>query len=199
VATEQLIPPLSKDEWEGEVKARLETAWVPGVPPSVLRATLARHTQIFPLWDEFGASLLRGELPGRDREILILRTAYRAAGSFQWAYHEPIARRFGLTDADLEAIVRSPDDTHWDEYESALLRTADEFIDQARMSPSTWAALAARLSDKQLIEVLLIVGLYLQDAFITNTVGMDPPDHLPRMPAYPLTAGPARLPGGEAV
>lgn len=181
--TTQLIAPLPQDEWEGEVKARLGVAWVPGVPPSKLRTTLARHAGIFPLWDEFGASLLRGDLPARDREILVLRTAYRAGGAFQWAYHEPIARRLGMTDAELRAIVRGPDDPAWDDYEAALLRAGDELIDQARLSASTWAALSARLSENQLIEVLLVAGLYLQDAFITNTLRIDPPEHLPTMPA----------------
>jgi 4-carboxymuconolactone decarboxylase len=190
----QLIAPLPEDEWEGEVRARLGVAWVPGVPPSKLRTTLARHTELFPLWDEFGSSLLRGDLPARDREILILRTVYRAGGVFEWAYHEPIARRLGMTDADVQAIVRGPDDPAWDDYEAALLRAADEFIGQARLSPSTWAALSARLSDKQLIEVLLVAGLYLKDAFITNTLGIDPPEHLPKMPrgAGPPPPVPAR-------
>jgi len=178
----QLIAPLPEDEWEGEVQARLGVAWVPGVPPSKLRTTLARHPGLFPLWDEFGSSLLRGDLPARDREILILRTVYLAGGAFEWAYHEPIARRLGMTDADMQAIVRGPDDPALDDYEAALLRTADEFTGQARLSPSTWAALSARLSDRQLIEVLLVAGLYRENAFITNTLGIDPPEHLPKPP-----------------
>ena len=51
-------------------------------------ATLGRaDPELFRRWLGFGGALLSGRLPGRLRELVILRTAYRFDGRYEWAHH----------------------------------------------------------------------------------------------------------------
>ena len=43
--------------------------------------------ELFRRWLGFGGALLAGTLPGRLRELVILRTAYRFDGAYEWAQH----------------------------------------------------------------------------------------------------------------
>ena len=53
-----------------------------------------------------------------------------------------------------------------------LLTAADELHDQSRISDATWAALAARYDEKQLIELPILVGQYHLVAFALNSLGV---------------------------
>lgn len=181
------IVPLGESEWAGEVKSRLTTQWVPGVRPSALRTTMARHPTLFPRWDALGQQLLAGELPARDRELLILRTAFLMRGDFQWAYHEPLARKSGMSDEDLERIVRGrTDDVPWPPHEAALVSAADELTQLATISDATWSILSGWYDERQLIEIVVIVGQYVQNAFLSNALRIAPPSDLPRRPQLDL-------------
>src|SRR5262245_56449115 len=101
------VAPLEEHEWSASTRARLLDSWLPAgeapPKPSTVRATLARHETLFAAWDPFGAAIFNGTVPARDREVLILRTAWLTQCRAQWAYHEAPAARAGLTDADIAA------------------------------------------------------------------------------------------------
>jgi 4-carboxymuconolactone decarboxylase len=135
--------------------------------------TLARHPRLFKRWTAFGGVLLTGELPARDRELLILRTAHRCAADYEWAHHLDIARRAGLDDAEIERVVSGPEDPAWSKGDAALLRAADELHDEQRIADTTWEALAARYDERQLIEVCMVVGQYHLVAFVLRSLGIE--------------------------
>lgn len=184
------IDPLNEEEWAGEVASRLARQWTKGVGPSTLRTTLARHPALFARWDALGEQLLTGELPGRDRELLILRTAFLTRGIFQWAYHEPLARKAGMSDEDLDRIVRGPGDGAWPPHQAALVSAVDELTWSATISDATWSALADRYNERQLIEIVVVVGQYVHNAFLANALRIEPPADLPRPPKGPSSCRP---------
>lgn len=63
-----------------------------GEPPRVI-TTLARHRRLFRRWLPFGAGLLRGDLPGPDRECIVDRHDRRAIRPM----HPPRATRTGTS------------------------------------------------------------------------------------------------------
>jgi alkylhydroperoxidase family enzyme len=77
----------------------------------------------------------------------------------------------GMTDADVERIARGPD-APGDALETALLRAADELFRDDRVSDATWAALAARLDTRQLMDVLVAVGGYRTASMAINSAGV---------------------------
>jgi len=140
-----------------------------------VRATLARHESLFEAWDPFGAAIFHGALPARDREVLILRTAWLTQCRVQWAYHEAPAARAGLTQADIAAIVEGPESTALDEWDRVLVKVVDQLREQGTIDDVTWTVLAARYTTEQLIEVPLIAGHYLMIAYAVNSFGTPVP------------------------
>jgi 4-carboxymuconolactone decarboxylase len=166
------IPPLAEAEMDDDARDLLSQAAPPGARAVNIFATLVRHPGLFRRWLPFGGKLLRGKLAPRDRELAILRTAWLCESPYEWAQHVLIAEAAGLRPAEVEAIAAGPDDPSWGADDAALLRAADELHDDAVVSDATWAALAARYDDRQLIELVMLVGHYHMIAFTLNSLGV---------------------------
>ena len=110
-------------------------------------------------------------IPTRDRELIILRTAWLNRGDYIWGRHDVIGQDAGLTEEEIGRITRGPDAAGWSGFDVALLRAADELHASRFVSHATWNALAQQYSESELREVVLIVGNYTQLAMFQNTLG----------------------------
>ncbi|KAB1141019.1 carboxymuconolactone decarboxylase family protein [Streptomyces luteolifulvus] len=188
------LTPLAEDRWDTRIRHLLALApRDPGGRVPNIFTTLVRHPDLYERFMPFGAHLLRsGRLPGRVRELLILRTALHTGAIYEWGRHVPLAKAVGLTEAEIERILQGPDADGWAEYERHLLRAADELHFDARLSAATWEALAALHDDADLLEITLLIGQYHMVAFFLNSAGtpldpgFDPP---PFSPAAAGTTG----------
>ena len=134
--------------------------------------TLVRHPRLYKQWVRFGAVLLNGSLPERDRELLILRTAHHCGCGYEWGHHEEIAQARGLSAEEIAAVRDGPGWSGWSHWDATLLRAADELHDHSRVDDATWAALAERYDDRLLLEVPALVGYYHTVAFTLNSAGV---------------------------
>jgi len=178
------IPPLPADERTPEVAELLASMQRPDGGELHIFTTLARHPKLLRRWSAFGGTLLyRGRLSARDRELLILRTGYRCRARYEWAQHVEIGRAAGLADDEIARVASGPDAPGWSAEDAALLRAADELHDDSCIGDGTWAELASRLDEQQLIEVCMTVGQYHLVAFTLNSLGVEPEsDDLPELP-----------------
>src|SRR5919106_6483241 len=172
------ISPLAPDERDEQVRELLGGAGsladsVGGQALDIF-ATLARHPGLFRRWLPFGGELLAGKLPDRDRELLILRTAWRCRSDYEWIQHQSIARDAGVTAAEIERLrlADAPDAPGWAAFDATLVRAADELHDEGCLSDATWAALAGRYDERQLIELPMLVGHYHLLAFTLSSLGV---------------------------
>lgn len=137
-------------------------------------ATLAHHPKLLKRWSAFGGTLLfGGRLPARDRELLILRTAWLCKAEYEWGQHVLIGRHVGITDDEIERIPGSEISGGWGPKEQALLRAVDELHERSVISDETWDVLAADYDYQQLIEVCMVVGQYHMVAFTLNSLGVE--------------------------
>jgi alkylhydroperoxidase family enzyme len=134
--------------------------------------TLLRHPGLFRHWLPFAGKLLSGKLPARDRELLILRTGWNCQSVYEWGQHVTIGRHAGLTDDEIARVAAGPDAPGWTEFESLLLRAADELHDDNCLSDATWKLLAEHYDERCLIEVPMLVGHYHMVAFALNSLGV---------------------------
>jgi alkylhydroperoxidase family enzyme len=126
---EPRIPPLERRELGEDLNAILPKIMVAGTPTagqSNIMRTLVRHPALFQRWTPFLDGLLNGELPERDRELLVLRTAWNCRSEYEWGQHVAVAKKVGLTDAEIERIPQGPEASGWAAGEATLLRAADE-------------------------------------------------------------------------
>jgi alkylhydroperoxidase family enzyme len=113
----------------------------------------------------------KSTLPPRDRELLILRTAWLSKNDVTWGPHETNAKRLGLTDEDVLRITKGPDATGWNAFDQALLRAADELHGDQFIQDATWKTLASRYNDKQLMDTIFAVGQYTLIGMYLNSTG----------------------------
>lgn len=165
----QPVPPDHRDPQTAEL---LETMRRPDGTELNIFTTLAHHPRLLKRWSAFGGVLLyRGELSPRDREILILRTGRNCDAEYEWTQHVAIGLDAGLTRSEIEALRE--DSPALPDEDLLLVRAADELHQRNRISDTTWAALARRYDEKQLIEVCMVVGQYHLVAFTLNSLGVE--------------------------
>ncbi len=180
------IPPLPPDRWEGDLKRILE-ATPAGIDRRLgdnnIFPTLAQHPEFFRAWLPFGGFLLTaGKLSGRDRELLILRTAVNCRSSYEWGQHVRISLDGGIDRETIDRVLEGPDADGWSPQEAALLRAADELRADSRISDGTWETLAEAYDTEHLIEVTMVVGHYTMLAGALNSLGVELDEGLEPLP-----------------
>ncbi|MEY2589135.1 MAG: hypothetical protein QOJ67_1119 [Acidimicrobiaceae bacterium] len=149
------------------------------LPAANIFATFVRHPGLFRKWMPFGGKLLNGKIPARERELLILRTGWNCRSEYEWGQHVVLGRAAGLTDDEITRVKVGPDGAGWDPFDATLLRAADELHGDACVSDATWAALADRYDERQLIELPMLVGQYHLVAFTLNSLGVQREEGVP--------------------
>lgn len=170
---EPRIPPVTDlDELDPEAREIVARAEIDGRILNIFR-TLVRHPKLLKRWMVFGNHILaRSTLTPRDRELLILRTAHRCNSDYEWGQHVAIARRSGISDEEIEQVASGPDAPGWSTFDAALLRAADELIDDHRIGDATWTTLWGRYDDRQMMDAIFTVGQYAMLAGALNSFGV---------------------------
>lgn len=178
------LDPVPESEWDEEMRDLVTRSWSGGRTddPQNLFRTFLHHPELFRVWSSFGARVLHGKLPDRDRELIILRVAWHTQAVFEWAFHERVARDAGITTEEIEAIVDGPDAPNWSARDAALIRAADELRATTVFTDETWDELAEHYDHEQLIEIPTVVGQYTMVAYITNSLRIAPPAGKPALP-----------------
>ena len=166
------LPPLAAGEWDDVLTRVLENSPGGTDEPMHIFTTLGRaDPELFRRWLGFGGALLAGSLPGRLRELVILRTAARFGGRYEWAQHLGLAELQGVTPAELVAVsdgAGAVDTVAWPPLERAALRAVDETADEGAVSDTTWETLSEGLQESELIELLMLIGHYMM---LTTVLG----------------------------
>ncbi len=169
--TSPRITPLPAAERTPTAQALLDSVTVGGSEANIF-TTLIRAEGVTRRWLPFGGKLLNGKIPARDRELLILRTGWNCQSEYEWAQHVVIGRAAGLSDEEIHRVTVGPDAGGWSEFDSTLLRAADELHEDWCVTDATWAALAEVYDTSQLIELPMLVGQYHLVAMTLNSLGV---------------------------
>ncbi len=172
------VPPLRPEDF-GEDALRIaamlrETFGLPeigDVPDAV--ATMIRHPLLYQAQMEFVARrfpLL--VFSRRDFELIVLRTAWVCRSDYLWGEHVKAGKVHGLSNDEIERIAQGPDSPGWGERDKAILQAVDDLHRDMRISDEVWTVLARHLDEKELIELLHLVGFHHEIAFTYNSLGV---------------------------
>jgi alkylhydroperoxidase family enzyme len=140
---------------------------------------LAHHPKLVKRWTPFAGHILSKQtLPFRDRELLILRIGWLNQAEYEFAQHELIAKKGGLSDADIDGIKKGPAGP-WGEHEKALMQAADDLYENSVVSDATWATLSKKYSTEQMVDVVFTIGQYNMVSWALNSFGVPLDDFLP--------------------
>jgi alkylhydroperoxidase family enzyme len=178
------LAPLPADEWDDEVRAALRTGFPQAADrflstgPDAMRTpnavgTLLRHPALAGRFLAYNSVLLFAPaLAPRLRELMVLRVAWRTRCNYEWAQHLRLAQNCDITPNELDAIEQGAAADEWSPLERDLLAATDQLIDRYRIDDATWARLAEELDDRQLVEVVFVVGTYTCLAMAFNSFGL---------------------------
>jgi 4-carboxymuconolactone decarboxylase len=146
----------------------------PPAAPEVLALfrVLAVNPKLLERMPGWGGYLLgsAASLSLRDREVVINRVCARCGAEYEWGVHvTAFGKAAGFTDADNAAIADPASGgrglAHRD---GLLLRLVDELHDRSTVSDALWQELAARWTEPQLIELLMLAGWYHAISYVCN-------------------------------
>jgi alkylhydroperoxidase family enzyme len=155
------LEPVPSAQWDERLTRLLTSAPGGTEEPMHLFTTLAHQPELFRRWLGFGGALLSGRLPGRLRELVILRTAYRFDARYEWAHHIELAGSQGISGAEIAALGSDLSLQDWEPFERAALAAVDETKDAGAVSDATWSVLAQHLDSADLVELVMLVGHYI--------------------------------------
>ena len=166
-----------------EVQAAFDTL-MRGAPPLALFRTVAHNPRV--LQRMMAGNLLdRGSIPLRIRELAILRTCARCGAEYEWGVHvASFGAKAGWTPEELYSTVRGgANDGCWGTDERLAIRLADQLHETSRVDDALWAELAARFAAAQIVELLMLAGLYRAVSYLVNATSVAPESFAPRFPA----------------
>ena len=145
---------------------------------NIFRLMAHAETNLRPLL-RLGTSILAEQkLDPKLRELAILQVGRLAPARYEWVQHVPIAKAVGANDEQIAALERGELDAGcFDDAERLVLRATQELVQGVRTSQETFAALAARFSPREIVELILAVGYYSMLARLMETaeIDIDPP------------------------
>jgi len=162
------LPPSDRSDDEVELLAKVGAA-----RDLNLFTTLIRYPRLFRRWIPLCGGLLTGALPARDRELLILRTAFHCGARYEWAHHQVLGAEAGLSSEEIDRVRRGPSAPGWSEFDAVLLTAADELRSLSTLTDPTWEQLNRRYTTEQMFEVPFVVGQYHLVAFFVNSLRVE--------------------------
>lgn len=142
--------------------------------------TLARHPKLLKRWLVFGAHVLaKNTIPPRERELAILRTAWRCRAEYEFGHHVGIASREGVRDDEIVAVTRDLDAHDWSTADRDLLQAVDELHEDQCITDQTWSSLAVVWNEQQLLDLVFTVGQYTLVSMALNSCGVQREEGVP--------------------
>ena len=160
--------------------------------------TMAHHPGVVRQGGKFGGFLTSGGLlPGREREIVILRMGWRAQAIYEFGQHTLFAREVGMTDAEIRAVTEDVEGGPWSDDELTLIVMVDELFEDDCVSDNTWERLTKRWNPAELVELVLLAGFYRMVSGFLNTMGTEREAGVPGWPISSASPGNAGAPAAS--
>lgn len=128
-------------------------------------------------FDHMGAVRWRTQLEGRLRELAIIRVAYLCGADYALRQHIPkLAEADGVTTAECKALAAWQDAPLFDARERAVLAYVDAMTRDIEVADEIIAALRVHFSQRQLVELTVLVATYNMHARFVRALRIEPED-----------------------
>jgi AhpD family alkylhydroperoxidase len=125
-----------------------------------------------------GALRSRTVLAADLRELVVLRIAVLNGAAFEWTSHEPVARRAGLLDPQLQALRTESAGAApvWTPVQGAVLAFTDVATRAVDVPDDVFAAVRAHLDDREVVELVAMVAGYAMVSRFLVALRIPPPE-----------------------
>ena len=144
-------------QFEPALGKRLEELW--GQPPNLYKA-LGNHPKLVAAWTEFSKTLRHDtRTPRALRELVILRGAQLMRSEYEWAQHLPMARKAGVSEAQIRDLPSWKTSSSFNAREKAALALS-EAVTQGRVSDEVYAEAMRHFDHQDYVELSVTAAFY---------------------------------------
>jgi 4-carboxymuconolactone decarboxylase len=111
-------------------------------------------------------------LAPRVREIAILTTAREMDSQFEWAAHEPEARKEGVEGRVIDIIKHRMPTAGLEETDAAVIELGRQIFRDRKVTSDTFAKAKALFGANKLVELVMLMGNYAGTAALLTAVDM---------------------------
>jgi 4-carboxymuconolactone decarboxylase len=111
-------------------------------------------------------------LAPRVREIAILTTAREMDSQFEWAAHEPEARKEGVEGRVIDVIKHRMPTAGLEETDATVIELGRQIFRDRKVTSDTFAKAKALLGANKLVELVMLMGNYAGTAALLTAVDM---------------------------
>jgi alkylhydroperoxidase family enzyme len=134
----------------------------------------------------------KSKLDPRLRELAILMVGYVTRSPYEWSHHLEIGRRFGVSDADIRALIEEAEgrQSPLEPLARTVLKAAVEMTRDLGVSDATFARLREDLDEERTVDLVLTIGFYNAVVRVLASLQIDvEPDYQRYLDEFPLPAG----------
>jgi alkylhydroperoxidase family enzyme len=131
----------------------------------------------------------RTALDPRLRELAILQVGWLARSAYEWSHHIKIGHDFGVSDADIEALVADTrgEPAALDSATRLVLRAAREIHDGPGVSDATFAALREAFDPAAIMDLVVTASFYCAVVRLLASLEVDVEEsYMPYLRRHPL-------------
>ncbi len=131
------------------------------------------------IWLDFvSTARFKTELDGRLREIVIVRVAHLNRTTYVFNQHVPqLSAPEGLSDAECDALADWRNAKSFSPRERAALAYTDAMTRDIAVPDAVFEALRPHFSQRQIVELTVLIGLYSMHTRVFTALGIDPEPH----------------------
>lgn len=164
------MKPVPLEQWDESLSHVVDD--MNGCPLNV-HSLMANHPDLLNAWWDFrNYSVRGGALLQRDCELVILRVAVHMRSWYEWASHIDRGIASGLSLEEVERVSQGPGAVEWSFRDTLLLQSVDELICKRAITATTREQMADHFSNKQLMDIIAIHGMYTTLGCMINTWGL---------------------------
>jgi uncharacterized peroxidase-related enzyme len=145
-----------------------------GVVPNVFRV-MAHNPEMLEAFLGLNATLPRTKLNGKLRELAYIKTSELNDCDYCLHHHRALGKKAGLNDRQVAETAESETSDAYDELEREVMRYAEEVTRHINVNDELLGRLKKKLSDRELVELAMTVGIANFTNRVTETLRMELP------------------------
>jgi alkylhydroperoxidase family enzyme len=130
-------------------------------------------------------------LDPRLRELAILQVGWQARSPYEWSHHVKIGKDFGVSDADIHALIAESagQASALEPLAKLVLLAAREAAAGPGVSEATYKALTAHFDHELMVDLVLTISFYCAVVRALSSLAIEvEPEYQPYLDQYPLPA-----------
>lgn len=169
------ISALTTEQMSEEQRKVFEESRAMGAPTAGPYTAYLRTPDLMRLNREVGNYLRRCSLPGRLRQMIVLRTIKHWGARFAWVVQVRNSLREGLEQSIIDAIDQGREPALSSPADIAALALCRELLETKQVGDATYRRALALFGENGVVDLVATIGFFTTISLTLNTFDIDPP------------------------